>query len=501
MASATTEATPGVDDERWISWPGRLLGRTRWWLGEASTRAGRQRLMERSGFQGAVFHSWLFPITRHGKLLLCAFAFTALPAGISLDVPMYEVTVGVVCLLLVATGVGSWYRLVRTSISGGFPATVVSGEQLIGRVRVENRGWVALFDVGAGCFLPPRVFQPVPDETVWSQIRPGEAPELTIQFRVEGRGRYRLPPVRAFTLFPFGIGRTEFARLPSASVLVLPRIPRVALNETAAPPGQADDQSQLRRGRSDATEYMGGREYVPGDEPRLIDHRAWARTGRLVVREWGVPAHRGRIVVLDTRLPTTLPQPWPGLRQVRGKTPRPLASIWLWLRPAAERIRRWWLWTEARVEQLVPAVAAGRYARLASDAAASLVAGMLFQWTSRHEPCEFVCDATPVRRFDLDPGREPFEAAWEYLGEAVFRRNPEITALEQSLGEALEGGQRSIWIVTSRPDEALARWIERLRREGHDVRALALTAGEAGVPEGFTPVSITAVLKGDVHVD
>ena len=60
-------------------------------------------------------------------------------------------------------------------------------------------------------------------------------------------------PIRAYTLFPFGIGRTEFARMPSASVLVLPRIPRVALSETAAPPGLADDQSQLRRGRSDAT--------------------------------------------------------------------------------------------------------------------------------------------------------------------------------------------------------------------------------------------------------
>lgn len=501
MASATTEATTGVDDERWISWPWRLAQRARWWLGEAATREGRRRLMERSGFQGAVFHSWLFPITRHGKLLLCAFAFTALPAGISLDVPMYEVTVGVVCLLLVATGVGSWYRLVRTSISGGFPATVVSGEQLVGRVRVENRGWVALFDVAAGCFLPPRVFQPVPDETVWSRIRPGEAMDVSLLFRVEGRGRYRLPPVRAYTLFPFGIGRTEFARMPSASVLVLPRIPRVALSETAAPPGLADDQSQLRRGRSDATEYMGGREYVPGDEPRLIDHRAWARTGRLVVREWGVPAHRGRMVVLDTRLPVTLPQPWPGLRQARGKADPSLASTWNWLRPAARSLWRFYLGIEARLERLLGAMAVRQYGRIASDAAASLAAGLLFQWTSRHEPCEFVSDGNPVRTFDLDPGREPFESAWEYLGEAEFRRSADVATLEQALGEATEGGERSIWVVTCRPDEALAGMIQRLRREGHEVRALALSVVSAEVPEGFTPVSLAAVAEGVVHVD
>lgn len=498
---STSDLTGKMTGEGVLSWPDRLWHRCRWWLGEAATRDGRSRLLERSGFQGAYFHSWMFPITRHGKLLLSAFAFTALPAGISVDVPMYEVTVGVVCLLVVTTGVGSWYRLAKTTISGGFPATVVAGETLVGRVRFENRSRVSLFDIGVGCFAPPGVFRIVADESVHARIPPGESIEVSLGMRADGRGRFRVPPVRAYTVFPFVIGRTELARLPWSSVLILPRIPDVSISESIAPPGMAEDQSQLRRGRADATEYLGGREYVPGDEPRLIDHRAWARTGRLIVREWGVPAHRGRMVILDGRLPERLPSPWPGLTRVIHPEPPECSSIWPSLRPLFRTLWGWIQRGEATLEHLFQKLALRRYGRLAGDAAAGLVAGMLFQWSSRHEPCELVCGGDVVRWFELEPGRDAFDSAWEYLGEVTFSTQARREQLLESVAESLSQRTRTIWVVTCDPEDGLQAMIARLRGLGHDVRAIVAGVEGTPVPAGFTLVPLAAIRGGAVRLE
>ena len=474
-----------------VGWPVRRVRRLGRWLGEASTAAGRARLMERSGFQGALFHSWLFPITRHGKLLLCAFAMTALPAGISLDVPMYEVTVGVVCLLVVTTGVGSLYRLARTTVSGSFPATVVAGE-MVGLFRVENRSRVNLYDVAIGCFRPPRALTPLSDESAWGRVGAGTGIELPVQLMSSRRGRYRLPPVRVYSLFPFGIGRTEVARLPWSSVLVLPRVPRVEFSAATGAMDVAEDASELKRGRTDATEYLGSRDYVLGDEPRMIDHRAWARSGRPVVREWGVPAQRGCVVVLDDRAAAHLPTPWPGLSRARATGSEPEEWLWRIFVPIGQATRNWWRRQVAWLEWWTEAATLPAYRSLAGDAAAGLVCGLVADRTSRRESCQLVCG----------PGSERvFEAAWEFLAELLFAGARTVEPLEKRLATLLEAGPREIWLVTCRPDEESQGLVARLREAGHTVRPLAISVQGARAPDGFTAVAVEAVAGGVVHVE
>jgi hypothetical protein len=484
-----------------VGWPVRRVRRLGRWLGEASTAAGRARLMERSGFQGALFHSWLFPITRHGKLLLCAFAMTALPAGISLDVPMYEVTVGVVCLLVVTTGVGSLYRLARTTVSGSFPATVVAGEMLVGLFRVENRSRVNLYDVAIGCFRPPRALTPLSDESAWGRVGAGTGIELPVQLMSSRRGRYRLPPVRVYSLFPFGIGRTEVARLPWSSVLVLPRVPRVEFSAATGAMDVAEDASELKRGRTDATEYLGSRDYVLGDEPRMIDHRAWARSGRPVVREWGVPAQRGCVVVLDDRAAAHLPTPWPGLSRARATGSEPEEWLWRIFVPIGQATRNWWRRQVAWLEWWTEAATLPAYRSLAGDAAAGLVCGLVADRTSRRESCQLVCGPGSERVFDLDSGGESFEAAWEFLAELLFAGARTVEPLEKRLATLLEAGPREIWLVTCRPDEESQGLVARLREAGHTVRPLAISVQGARAPDGFTAVAVEAVAGGVVHVE
>jgi uncharacterized protein (DUF58 family) len=52
-----------------------------------------------------------------------------------------------------------------------------------------------------------------------------------------------------------------------------------------------------------AAEYVGNREYIPGEPTRRLDFRAWARTGRPVVREYQDEFCSRVALVLDTHLP------------------------------------------------------------------------------------------------------------------------------------------------------------------------------------------------------
>jgi uncharacterized protein (DUF58 family) len=53
----------------------------------------------------------------------------------------------------------------------------------------------------------------------------------------------------------------------------------------------------------ESPEYIGNREYVPGDSARRIDHRSWARLATPVVREYQEEYYCRVALVLDTFVP------------------------------------------------------------------------------------------------------------------------------------------------------------------------------------------------------
>jgi uncharacterized protein (DUF58 family) len=114
------------------------------------------------------------------------------------------------------------------------------------------------------------------------------------------RGRYQLPDLRAYTTFPFALGRSGKMSKALPPLVVLPSFEPLAglilpVGSRYQPGGIA-----LTSHVGESPEYIGNREYVPGEPIRRLDFRAWARTGRPVVREYQEEYYCRVALILDT---------------------------------------------------------------------------------------------------------------------------------------------------------------------------------------------------------
>lgn len=246
------------------------------------------------------FYVWDYPFTRAGKLLIFAFFLSALPGAITDEVPMYCVPVSLLALVLVMSGMGSVFRWSRIKVQAQWPDRVAAGSPVSVRVQLTNAGWIPVYDLAVACFGPPPGWEFVRDEMTIATLRRGDSAGLTIQLIPWQRGVYRLPPVRAFSTFPFHLFRNEVGRAESATVLVLPKFHELTsmnleISNRHQPGGVA-----LTSHVGDSPEYIGNRDYMPGDALRRIDFRSWARLARPVVREYQDEYYCRIALVLDT---------------------------------------------------------------------------------------------------------------------------------------------------------------------------------------------------------
>ena len=151
--------------------------------------------------------------------------------------------------------------------------------------------WVALARRMAGaridaCALPP--------------LDPGAERRLRMRCVPLRRGVVAFDAVRLARPEPMGLARAQWRHGLPASLLVLPKAYPVA-------PVQLRGARTLQPGGvafagrvGDAEEFMGLRDYRPGDTTRRIHWKAWARTGRPVVKEYHDEFFERQALVLDT---------------------------------------------------------------------------------------------------------------------------------------------------------------------------------------------------------
>jgi len=159
------------------------------------------------------------------------------------------------------------------------PAETRQGDDVTVRLTVTNRGRAVRWGIVT------RDEHIGGSTTFVGAIRPGERVEVGTVRGAPRRGEARTAWVELRSAAPFGVAERR-RRLPvDATTLVLPRVvPLGALPFVdLASSREASTESDPRRGQG--PEYLGVREYRPGDPIRQVHWRLTARHGELVVRD------------------------------------------------------------------------------------------------------------------------------------------------------------------------------------------------------------------------
>ena len=253
-------------------------------------------------------HLWFFKATTEGKLLVGSIIVSAGVSALSLEIPSHYLFCGLWVLGATAFVV-NWLLRPAVRVEGHFPDSAVAGQPTAGRFRLINESMRAAHDLSVGFFQLPRSIDEVDAGRTVASLEPGEAASIPVTLRAWRRGAYALPRERAYTTFPLNLCRAGVKRRngtggeQARSLLVLPSFHPLAgidvpVNERHQPGGIA-----LSSHIGQSPEYIGNREYRPGDSPRRLDYRSWARLARPVVREYQEEYYCRIALVLDTYVP------------------------------------------------------------------------------------------------------------------------------------------------------------------------------------------------------
>ncbi len=217
-------------------------------------------------------------------------------------------------LLFIAFGLALGALLVSGFFSGSMmmglrarreaPASADVGEPLVIRFRLRNRNrLIPAFALWIDERYPraerARAAEALSIRSFVVHVGPRQEVAATAVAYPKRRGELRLEAFRVMSSFPFGVfGKSVAFRQPS-SVLVRPE--RAAIPKEVIRRAMAETITGVREHRHSGRglEYLGLREYTPGDSARQIAWRASARRGALVVKETAAPSAARLWIGLD----------------------------------------------------------------------------------------------------------------------------------------------------------------------------------------------------------
>jgi len=271
-----------------------------------------------------------FAMTEAGKVILRGIGFLALAA---LIIPAFDVLSVLIAVCLVALVVGFVFRP-RILVTGALPERIIAGEVARLTYAIKNIGRLPAYRLHVRFRALPEAIEQTAEAAVAERLGPGQTTDAVIAIRPQRRGCYRLRPPVCESSFPFNLFHFGRARDDEESLIVLPAFS--LLNVSLPYVSRHVNASSIRpAGRMGTSpEYIGNRPYQPGDPPRRIDVRAWARLSVPATKEYDDDLDNYAALVLDTRVPglslrprfAQARSPWslPGRlrRLVRGRNAR-----------------------------------------------------------------------------------------------------------------------------------------------------------------------------------
>lgn len=223
--------------------------------------------------------------------------------------------IGAGVLFFLGTNVqAGWLFVLAAMLLGVVLAGLVMPVRATRSVVVERRapaevhqGDEALVDVTVhggrratrrGLLVDDRFFEPV---DLWvGSVRPGERIEITTTRVARSRGSHESLPVSVRSSAPFGVAdRRRRVAVESPPTLVYPAVEQLGSLSFVRPASTTDSAMHTAPRRGQGPEFLGIREYRPGDSMRHVHWASTARTGLVMVRELEQEQTRRLAIIAD----------------------------------------------------------------------------------------------------------------------------------------------------------------------------------------------------------
>ncbi|MDA0284619.1 MAG: DUF58 domain-containing protein, partial [Planctomycetota bacterium] len=256
---------------------------------------------------------WRYKLTPAGRFLFWSVLFTS--AGMAtVAMPVYQIFCVLFSAYLVVWLTNLMFRP-RLTVRGNLPTRVTAGELITCDIELTNDSWRPAYDLMLWLIGLQKSVRFESANTAIPRLAPGQSGILPLVLRPLRRGVYEMPDLRPHSTFPFNLMRSGSTRFPLKPLIVMPqfhvlRAIDVPVGLRYQPGGVA-----LSSNVGESPEYIGNRDYVPGEPIRRLDFRSWARLARPVVREYQEEYYCRIALILDTWIPQrrTPPEGFPEL--------------------------------------------------------------------------------------------------------------------------------------------------------------------------------------------
>lgn len=261
------------------------------------------------GIQRLFDYWWGYKTTTPGKLMGGCILISGVVGMVSLEIPVYQLPVafGMLSLFVFVTG---WLARPKLEAQWRLPEKAVAGQPFEIACALTNRSWFWAREIGAGAYRLPPALKAEGALGTLAALGPGERRETSFKVCALRRGMYPWPKLIAFTLFPFGLFRTKVRSFdrngfsPRGGLIVYPNFRPLRAMDVPVSARYQPGGIALSSSVGESPEYIGNREYRPGDSTRHLDHRSWARLTVPAVREYQEEYYCRVGILLDTFVET-----------------------------------------------------------------------------------------------------------------------------------------------------------------------------------------------------
>ena len=132
-------------------------------------------------------------------------------------------------------------------------------------------------------------------------VEPGGTRDAEYEVRAPRRGRYEVGPLRTSIVDPFGLARTRNVAAGVDSLLVYPRIERLALPRDLGQQRSMAVSALRQLSGARGEDFYTMREYAHGDDLRKIHWPSTAKRAKPMIRQEETPWHTRATILLDDR--------------------------------------------------------------------------------------------------------------------------------------------------------------------------------------------------------